>query len=165
MEIRESKAGDVDAVFALYQRVAKTPGGLIRLADEVTPAYVAGFLERAAAAGLSLVALDADQVIGEIHAYSPQLFALSHVWSELTIAIDPAAQGRGVGRALFVEFMQRLRERGDVDRLELIARESNQRAIEFYESLGFRQEGRFESRIRNVDDSLEADIPMAWLRS
>ena len=35
----------------------------------------------------------------------------------------------------------------------------------FYESLGFRQEGEFLSRIRNIDGSLESDIPMAWTRS
>ncbi|MEM1176236.1 MAG: GNAT family N-acetyltransferase [Pseudomonadota bacterium] len=164
MEIRETSAGDTDSVFALYQRVAETPGGLIRLASEVTPDYVTGFLERASTAGLSLLAFNGDQLIGEIHAYSPQLFALSHVWSELSIAVHPDAQGRGVGRALFVDFMRRVRERPEIDRVELIARESNQRAIEFYESLGFQREGRFDRRIRNVDHSVEADIPMAWLR-
>jgi ribosomal protein S18 acetylase RimI-like enzyme len=48
--------------------------------------------------------------------------------------------------------------------VELIARESNAKAIAFYQSLGFVIEGRFERRIRNPDGSLEADIPMAWLR-
>jgi hypothetical protein len=28
----------------------------------------------------------------------------------------------------------------------------------------FEREGRFRRRIRNVDDSLEAEVPMAWLR-
>ena len=164
MEIRESSSRDVDAVFELYQRVAEIPGGLARLVDEVTPDYVSTFLERARSSGLSLVAEDGEQIVGEIHAYSPQLFCFSHVWSDLTIAVDPSGQGRGIGRALFAEFMQRVDARKDITRVELIARESNQRAISFYESLGFRQEGRFEARIRNVDDSLEADIPMAWLR-
>ncbi|NBC22744.1 MAG: hypothetical protein GVY21_04620 [Gammaproteobacteria bacterium] len=36
--------------------------------------------------------------------------------------------------------------------------------IAFYEHLGFRCEGRMEGRIRNLDGSFEADIPMAWSR-
>ena len=164
MEIRESSTQDLDAVFALYQRVAETPGGLARLVDEISPGYVSGFLERAHESGLSLVSVDDGRIVGEIHAYSPQLYCFSHVWSELTIAVDPSAQGQGIGRALFVEFMRRVDARDGLDRVELIARESNQRAIEFYKTLGFRQEGRFEARIRNVDNSVEADIPMAWLR-
>ena len=45
----------------------------------------------------------------------------------------------------------------------LIARESNEAAIRFYESLGFSVEGKMKSRIRNIDGTLEADIPMAWI--
>ena len=164
MEIRESVSQDVDAVYSLYRRVAATPGGLARLEDEVTLDYVSGFLSRAHGNGLSLVAVVDGEVIGEIHASSPGLYCFSHVWTDLTIAVDPGQQGRGTGRALFEALMEEVRMRDDVLRVELIARESNQRAIAFYESLGFRQEGRFEARIRNVDGSFEADIPMAWMR-
>jgi len=50
----------------------------------------------------------------------------------------------------------------DILRVEFIARESNQREIRFYESLGFEQEGVLSSRTMNLDGSLESDIPMAW---
>jgi ribosomal protein S18 acetylase RimI-like enzyme len=53
-------------------------------------------------------------------------------------------------------------ERPDISRIELIARESNSKALEFYESLGFRREGRLVGHIRNVDGSLESDIPVGW---
>lgn len=55
-------------------------------------------------------------------------------------------------------------ERPDILRVELIARESNRKAIEFYEKLGFVIEGRFAGRIRSVGGGLEDDIPMAWTR-
>ena len=45
-----------------------------------------------------------------------------------------------------------------------LVRGSKRKAIAFYESLGFVQEGKFRGRIRNLDGSLEADIPMAWTR-
>jgi ribosomal protein S18 acetylase RimI-like enzyme len=55
-------------------------------------------------------------------------------------------------------------EKPEILRIELIARESNIKAIHFYKSLGFRIEGRFVNRIKSVNGGYEADIPMAWLR-
>ena len=52
----------------------------------------------------------------------------------------------------------------DIHRIELMARESNGRAISLYRSLGFRIEGRLEGRIRGTDGQFEADLPMAWRR-
>lgn len=51
-----------------------------------------------------------------------------------------------------------------IDRVELIARESNTKAIAFYHSLGFEIEGAMRGRIQNIDGSVENDIPMAWIR-
>lgn len=164
--IRSSVAADVDGVLTLYRRVASVPGGLARLESEVSRDYVAGFLAAAQSRGISLVAEAQDgRLLGEIHAYTPGLFCFAHVLSELTIAVDPDAQGLGLGRRLFEQLMTTVRtERTDVLRVELIARQSNARAISFYETLGFRREGEFARRIRNVDGSLESDIPMAWIR-
>ena len=53
-------------------------------------------------------------------------------------------------------------KRPDILRVELIARESNTKAIDFYKQIGFVQEGRFEKRIIGTDNQFEADIPMAW---
>jgi len=167
VRIRPSEMADLDDVLVLYRRVARIPGGLARLEDEISKDYVAGFLAAAHARGLSLVAESEEgQIIGEIHAYTPGLFCFAHVLSDLTIAVDPGVQGSGLGRRLFERFMAMVRdERSDVARVELIARESNARAIRFYETLGFQQEGVFISRIRNLDGSIESDIPMAWVRA
>lgn len=164
--VRPSTDDDLHAVIDLYRRVARAPGGLARLEDEISRDYVAGFLTSSSKRGLSLVAATNDgMLLGEIHGYSPGIFCFAHVLSELTIAVDPKAQGLGLGRQLFGRFMETVRnERPDILRVELIARESNARALGFYETLGFRREGAFARRIRNVDGSLESDIPMAWLR-
>ena len=163
--VRPAAAGDRDAIYELYRKVASEPGGLARLVDEVDELYVAGFLSAALERGLSFVAEVDGDLVGEIHAYAPGIFCFGHVYGDLTIAVDPAAQGAGVGRRLFERFMQVVHdERPDVQRVELIARESNLRAIQFYESLGFVREGVFHNRIRNLDGSFESDIPMAWGR-
>lgn len=164
--IREAAPEDLPGVLALYRRVARIPGGLARLEHEIDEAYVRQFLTKASAEGLALVAVDTNGAIrAEMHAYPPGPFCFSHVYSDLTIAVDPECQGSGLGRRLFESFMQRvIAARTHVMRVELIARESNVRALGFYESLGFVTEGRMRARIRNLDDTLEADVPMAWLR-
>jgi putative acetyltransferase len=165
--IRPTGPGDADAIYELYRAVAAQPGGLARHQDEITRDYVTDFLSRAEDHGLSLVAVTvAEGVIGEIHAFSRPLRAFAHVLGDLTVAVHPQAQARGAGRALFSRFLADVQARFEqVLRVELLARESNAHAIRFYESLGFRREGRLDARVRGVSGALEADIPMAWLRA
>ncbi len=173
VRVRAATPGDRDEILALYRRVAASPGsGLARAAHEISSEYVTSFVRRGIEAGIALVAVGgagaadmAGRVVGEIHAHAGPIAVFAHVLGDLTIAVDPGCQGRGVGRALFVELLRIAREeRPDVERVELVTRESNTRAIAFYESLGFRREGRLERRIRSADGGLEADVPMAWLR-
>ncbi|HNM16032.1 MAG TPA: GNAT family N-acetyltransferase [bacterium] len=155
---------DETDIYNLYRRVAVVRGGLAREAHEVTPDYVHHFLSRSLSSGLSIVALDNENCLGEIHAYKPGINVFDHVLSELTIAVDPAAQGHGIGKQLFSIFLEAVRtSMPSILRVELIARESNAKAIRMYEKLGFVAEGRFENRIRSIDGGLEADIPMAWM--
>ena len=165
MQVRSAELEDADRILALYRRVARLPGGLARLENEVDEHYVENFLARSVASGICLLAVDsAGELRGEIHAYTPGIYCFSHVLSELTIAIDPAVQGKGVGRQLFSAFMLGVRQHARITRVELIARQSNAKAIGLYESLGFVAEGTLSRRIRNLDGSFEADIPMAWTR-
>lgn len=171
MQIRNATLEDLDIVFELYQAVAKKPGGLARLESEISVDYIKAFLEKSIDDGIVVLALEADAngegelLRAEMHAYVPALYCFSHVLSDLTIAVHPDAQGSGLGRRLFEYFMQQVvNARPDIQRIELVARESNQKAIAFYQSLGFEQEGIMQNRIRNVDSSLENDIPMAWQR-
>ncbi|HMV85794.1 MAG TPA: GNAT family N-acetyltransferase [Blastocatellia bacterium] len=166
--ISPATTDDHGALAGFYRTVAAVEGGLARTADEITEEYVAHFLKKSLAGGVILVARQSatGEIIGEIHAYAlgPKVFA--HVLGELTIAVHPAHQGRGIGKALFTELLAEVtRHRPDILRVELIARESNQKAIALYEKLGFRVEGRFAGRIRSTDGGFEADIPMAWHRN
>jgi ribosomal protein S18 acetylase RimI-like enzyme len=159
---------DRHALATLYRTVAAVEGGLARAEVEITEDYIGNFLEKSLESGVILVAREPEtqQIIGEIHAYAlgPKVFA--HVLGELTVAVHPAHQGKGIGKALFTELLTEIsRHRPDISRVELIARESNQRAIELYQKLGFRIEGRLVGRIRSVDGGLESDLPMAWHRN
>lgn len=166
LSIRVAEEEDLAGVLALYRAVAERPGGLARLAAEIDEDYVGSFMRHARCRGLELLAVDdAGAVVGEIHAARPGIYCFSHVLNDLTIAVHPDCQGTGVGRRLFAAFMDRVvRDMPDILRVELIARESNARAIGFYESLGFAAEGRLRGRIRTVDGRFEDDVVMGWLR-
>jgi len=152
-------------VFKLYKNVAALTGGIARQAHEVTASYVSEFISHTIKRGTGLVAHKGTQVVGEIHAYAPEPGCFAHVLSNLTIAVDPGCQGQGVGRQLFEHLLQEVNlNLPHIQRVELIVRESNLRAIAFYQSLGFVKEGKFSARIKNADGSYDADIPMAWLK-
>jgi len=172
IRIRPATDADADGIFRLYRETARTPGGLAREEDEITADYVSSNLERALRRGVSLVAEtepsgpagDGGGIVGEIHCSVPEPRVFRHVLSDLTIAVLPAFQGRRIGHALFSALLEHVRRNmPPILRVELVARESNARAVALYEKLGFRREGRMERRIGGVSGRLEADIPMAWL--
>src|SRR5258708_4814699 len=101
--IKTTTLEDQSPILELYRAVAAIEGGLARIAEEITDEYVANFLKKSLESGVSLVARQPEnhKVIGEVHAYAlgPKVFA--HVLGELTIAVHPAFQGIGAGKALF----------------------------------------------------------------
>ena len=162
------KSDDAETLLELYRAIASQPGGFARTADEISLEYVHKTLRHVANNGVGIGVIDKSdgRLVGSIVArkLGPKVF--DHVLSELTIGVHPNYQSKGVGRRLFIDFLEHIQgARPDILRVELIARESNPRAISFYEAIGFRSEGVFEKRIRKGDGTFESDIPMAWLKS
>lgn len=149
-------------VYDLYRAAASSGGsGLARSPEETTMDYVRAFIERFCSGGLSLGAFHDGRLLGEVHAarLGPRQF--DHVLGDLTVAVHPEAQGKGIGSALFTAFFDEIASRWpNVTRVELTARSGNVGAIRLYERLGFVQEGRLVGRVRLPDGSLEDDIPM-----
>jgi ribosomal protein S18 acetylase RimI-like enzyme len=166
MNIRTAGLSDLAAIKELYQAVALAGNGIARLEHEITDEYVHNFVTRSLASGLIIVAEhpeDKRRLVAEVHAYKPGIHVFDHVLSELTIVVHPDFQGKKAGRTIFTIFLEEVGlHRPDIGRVELIARESNTKAIGLYQSLGFRIEGRLEMRIRTSDNFYEADIPMGW---
>lgn len=164
MNFRNASISDAAKIKKLYLSVAKNEGGIARLEDEVTDGYISGFLNKSLKDGIILVALNENEIVGEIHAYKAGIRVFEHVLTDLTIAVSPDHQGKGIGKKLFLSFLETVKtEHHNIARVELIARESNRKAIQFYESIGFKIEGRFEKRIKTTLNTFEADIPMGWL--
>lgn len=164
--IRKAVRADLEKIFDLYRLVSKTIGGLARTENEITKDYVKRFVEKSLVNGVQFVILDEldnDKIIAEIHCYKLEPSVFGHILSELTIAVHPEYQRKGIGKKLFETILDHIiRSRNDVFRVELVARESNEKAIKLYETIGFQREGRFVNRLRNDEHNFEADIPMAW---
>jgi putative acetyltransferase len=163
--VRPATARDAAAILALQRRVAETPGGLARQPDEITADYVAHAMAAAADGGLNLVAVASDDVLcGEIHVERMKVALFAHVLTDLTVAVDPDWQGRGVGSALFRALIAAARQATPpVGRIELWTGADNLGAQRLYERLGFRIEGRMPGRGRHPDGRLEDDIVMGML--
>ncbi len=163
--IKKTISNDIDNIYSLYKATASVPGGLARYQDEITAEYINDFVSRSMSRGLSLVTEIDGRIVGELHAYKPGIKVFNHVLSELTICIHPDYQGKKYGKRLFLEFMKIVKnEMMEIKRIELIARESNRKAITFYQSLGFEIEGCLKNRINGIFNKLENDIPMGWIR-
>lgn len=120
---------------------AMTPADLEAVADLTHRADPFGWTLRnfsdAHASGNTLTVLTVDGVTAGIA-------AVMHVLDEselLEIAVQPAMQGRGYGKALLAQAIAQARRNGAV-RMFLEVRESNARARKMYTSFGFEETGR-----------------------
>lgn len=120
---------------------AMTPADLEAVADLTHRADPFGWTLRnfsdAHASGNALTVLTVDGVTAGIA-------AVMHVLDEselLEIAVQPAMQGRGYGKALLAQAIALARRNGAV-RMFLEVRESNARARKMYTSFGFEETGR-----------------------
>ena len=162
-KVGPTKPADAAAVLALYQATAGAlESGLARTPDEMDIAWAQGFLARAAATGASVGVWAGDVLIGEIHASRMGVRQFDHNLVDLTVAVHPDWQGRGVGRRLFEAlFAAAYGLSPKVERIELAVREGNVSAVRLYERLGFILEGRHPGRVRLPDGRMEMDLTMA----
>jgi putative acetyltransferase len=161
VSLRPLRLADAPALLALMRRAQ---GGLGRLPDEMDLPWMEEALSGALDGGLALGAWEVSRLVGMIKASRMPSVQFEHVLWDLTVAVAPEAQGRGIAHKLFLEMIANastLTPR--VERIELVVREGLTHAIRLYERVGFRPEGRFERRFRLPDGTYEADLPMALL--
>lgn len=163
---RMAVESDFEKILDLYKKVSENAGGIARTSNEISIEYMQDCMKKSANNGIQLVIenpLDKNMLLAEMHCYKLVHKVFDHVLSELTIVVNPSYQCLGIGKQLFTTLLTKIQnERNDILRVELIARESNIHALQFYKKIGFNVEGKFEKRIMSEDGDVEADIPMAW---
>ena len=163
LEIKKAEFNQETALLHLYQKIAEIPDGIIRNPNEIDHAYISSFLNNSISNGLILLAIIDDEIVGEIHAHTPNIFAFQHILTDLTIVVNPQYQGKGIGRKLFAFFLETVAAEYDhILRIELYVREHNISNVKFYESLGFINEGRQMNKIFMPDSKFETPLHMAW---
>lgn len=160
MNIRKGVIADVEKVYRLYKKVSQIEGGIARFEDEVTREYVEGFVKNALDDGILIVAEKDGLIVGEVHGYKIGIRVFDHVLSNVTIAVSPDFQGKGIGKKIFLRLIEEGKALEGISRIELVAMESNKKALKFYESLGFEVEGKMRKRIKNSKGEFGTDIMM-----
>ena len=114
----------------LYKNVAKISDGIIRNENEIDQIFISEILDNSVKNGLILVGLIDETLVGEIHAYTPKIFAFQHILTNLTIVVTPSHQGKGIGRKLFEKFLEYVKtDFVHILRIELYTREQNERNV------------------------------------
>ncbi len=149
--IRWSRAEDLPALTALNNSVWNEKNS-----PHVTPMTAAEYAERSPP-GSELVAIADGAVAGFIVFRSASRMASHAHVAELAIAVHPAFQGLGIGRKLVEAACVEAKAQGK-RKLSLRVMATNEKAIAFYEKLGFQVQGRlveeFYAGGRYVDDIL-----------
>lgn len=126
IDIREFSIADYDAAAELWGRVEG-----VEIAEGDTKAEVAQFLARNC--GLSRVANDGSVLVGV--ALCGHDGRRGHIYH---LAVDPAAQGRGIGKRLVDECLEGLRRAG-LKRAIIMVANDNPRGREFWRRCGWEE--------------------------
>jgi RimJ/RimL family protein N-acetyltransferase len=163
--IRKARPEDAATLAEAEREIAKVPGRLASLPDELTDE---GFREKIIALAnndsAAFLVMECDgKIVGHAVLEPHKLATASHVVF-LTIAIHEGYQGKGLGRTLLEHLIKWAKAHKKIEKFEIQVRSSNTRAIKLYESLGFLQEGRKTKRLKYGPDNYQDDIYMAlWV--
>jgi ribosomal-protein-alanine N-acetyltransferase len=139
-EIRRLTYADLPAVVAIERRAFPAPWSLAMFV-----------LELSKPAGVCLVALEEDEVVGYVICSRHDT-----VWHLMDIAVAPERRRQGIGSELVQAMLDRLP--GPAEQVTLEVRPSNEAAIAMYERFGFKSAG---VRPRYYQDNKE-DALIMW---
>jgi ribosomal protein S18 acetylase RimI-like enzyme len=126
IDTREFSIADYDAAVEIWQRVEG-----VEVAEGDDRKGVAAFLARNP--GLSRVAIDGPAILGV--ALCGHDGRRGHIYH---LAVDPAYQGRGLGKLLLNECLDGLR-RGGLERAVILVASDNPRGREFWKRCGWEE--------------------------
>ena len=169
MKLRKAQKTDLKKIIILHKKAAETIDGIARTPEEINENYVSDFLDNALKKGLIFVIENpnnSQELIAEIHCYKYDPKCFQHTLGNLKIVVHPNFQNQGLGRIIFAHLLKEIEtNHQDIVRVELMVRQSNEKAIKLYQNLGFEIEGICKNRISNSEGKLESDMTMAWLNS
>lgn len=166
ISVRTARVEDAPTLAAAERETARTPGLLRSLPSEISDAIFADRITALEAPGHKsryIVAVDRYDAIVAGHALlEPMPLSQSAHIFRLTIVVHPGHTDRGIGRILMNDLIAWARQDLRVEKIELLVRATNERAIHLYRTCGFVEEGRLRRALKRVDDGAYVDdIAMA----
>lgn len=149
MNVRPVRRSDRDALHALLRSIEQFKPEEVAVAEELIDASI----EDAQGSGYETLVAEADGAVGYLcYGKTPMTAATFDLY---WIAVHPARQGQGIGRALYTSFAEHVRSAGGAQvRIETSSKESYAATGGFYERLGFRIDGRLRDFYAPGDDLL-----------
>ncbi len=99
----------------------------------------------------TLVAVDGSRLIGAITCEREPRVKVTHLAHVVGMMVADTHHGRGIGRALLVAALERLRATPGIAQVTLSVTAGNDAAIDLYRSQGFERYGRLPDAIRLSD--------------
>lgn len=121
IHVRDAKEGDLRSIHRIAQNSFRDPYPL-RLLRHIHSTNPEGFLTA--------------ELKGKVVGYLIGVIRWDNIGHILAIAVDESHRRQGVGSALIINALDRLRERG-ADKIKLEVRISNESAQKFYREMGF----------------------------
>ncbi len=159
--LRHARETDAVMLCAAERDIARTPGRLVSLPEELIESNFARKIAELQTTGMYLVAERDGVIVGHamLDTVAP-LRRLAHVRT-LTIVVHAANAGQGIGTALLRALLDAAAHNG-IERIELRVRATNAAAIALYRKCGFTDECSSLRRIKLEDGSYLADNSMVW---
>lgn len=161
MRIRQAQEQDAPAIAAGEWSTAATPGRLVGRPGEIPLSAFSEKVAALAARGSYWVAQEDDAVVAHCFLEPMKMTGNAHVF-QLNIVVHPGFLGQGLGTALMTTMLTWAEQQPDLEKIELLVRATNSRAVALYQKFGFLQEGRLKRRVRTADNQFIDDLLMAW---
>ncbi|HEX7135664.1 MAG TPA: GNAT family N-acetyltransferase [Iamia sp.] len=155
IEVRPATAEDWPAIWPIWRAVVEAGETYVWEASAMTEADARAAWMLPSPAEV-LVAVDDGVVVGTAEIRPNQVGRGSHV-ANASFMVAPAAAGRGVGRALAVEVLDRARAAGYRAMQFNAVVATNVRAIALWEAMGFSVVGRVPGAFRHAREG-EVDL-------
>jgi RimJ/RimL family protein N-acetyltransferase len=161
VRIRIAEERDAEAVSRGESATAATPGLLVGRPGEIPPAAYAEKIAALAPLGSYWVAEEGGAVVGHAFLEPMKMIGNAHVF-QLNVVVHPGFTGLGIGTALMQEMLGWARGNSRLEKIELLVRAENARAVALYRKFGFVEEGRLRRRVQTVGGRFLDDLVMAW---
>ncbi len=161
VSIRPARESDAPLLCAAEREIARTPGRLVSLPEELIETNFAAKIREKAGTDTYLVAEHDGVIVGHAFLEVPSSQRrLAHV-RYLNLVVHAPYAGQGIGTNMLRALLAATKKNG-IERIELRVRATNQAAINLYTKCGFAHEFTSRRRIKLDDGTYLDDLSMVW---